>query len=119
MSARIQVNSCSVSIFQSAITNETIEVLDSVLDYPVYYPLISGFSNTTGNLSAIATTVQAAQASYKNGEFMTGSFVENQDQPRLQSMTKDQAVRFFFENWFCLFRAELHVTCFDSWLRML
>lgn len=68
------------------------QVLDSVLDYPTYYPLFSGFTNTTGNLSAIASTVQAAQASYKNGEFMTGAFVENHDQPRIQSVTKDQAL---------------------------
>ncbi|KAI0945835.1 hypothetical protein AcV7_009966 [Taiwanofungus camphoratus] len=68
------------------------QVIDSVLDYPTFYPLTSAFVSTSGNLSALVAAVQQAQASYKNGEFMTGSFLENQDNPRFQSQTQDQAL---------------------------
>ena len=68
------------------------EVLDSVLDYPTWFPLVAAFQTTGGNLSALAVTVQQAQSSYKKGEFMTGSFLENHDQPRFPSLTQDQAV---------------------------
>lgn len=54
--------------------------------------MINGFISTTGNLSALAETVQASQSSYKNGVFQTGAFLENHDQPRLPSQTQDQSV---------------------------
>ena len=68
------------------------EVLDSVLDYPTWFTLTSGFQNTTGNLTSLAANVWAAQAVYKNGEMMTGSFLENHDEPRFASLTDDDAV---------------------------
>ncbi|KAI8992740.1 glycoside hydrolase family 13 protein [Trametes punicea] len=68
------------------------QVLDSVLDYPTWFPLVAAFQTTGGNLTALAATVQQAQASYRNGEFMTGSFLENHDQPRFQSLTQDDAL---------------------------
>ncbi|OSC98372.1 glycoside hydrolase family 13 protein [Trametes coccinea BRFM310] len=68
------------------------EVLDSVLDYPTWFPLVAAFQTTGGNLSALSATVQQAQSAYKNGEFMTGSFLENHDQPRFQSLTQDDAL---------------------------
>lgn len=68
------------------------QVLDSILDYPDWYPLTAGFVSTSGNLSALAETVKASQSSYKNGAFGTGSFLENHDQPRLGSQTTDQAL---------------------------
>ncbi|KAI0689018.1 glycoside hydrolase family 13 protein [Cytidiella melzeri] len=68
------------------------QVIDAVLDYPDWYPLTAGFVSTSGNLSALAATVQASQSSYKNGAFGTGSFLENHDQPRLGSETTDQSL---------------------------
>ncbi|OBZ74584.1 Alpha-amylase A type-1/2 [Grifola frondosa] len=68
------------------------QVIDSVLDYPTWFALTSAFQTPQGNLSALAAIVQQAQSSYKNGEFMTGSFLENHDQPRFQSLTQDQAL---------------------------
>ncbi|OCH88147.1 alpha-amylase [Obba rivulosa] len=68
------------------------QVLDSVLDYPTFYPLTSAFVSPTGNLSSLVELVQQAQSTYKDGEFMTGSFLENHDNPRFQSMTQDQAL---------------------------
>lgn len=69
------------------------EVLDSILDYPVYYALTQGFNSTDGSLSVLSATVQASQDAYAYGEFRTGSFLENQDNPRFPSLTSDEAVR--------------------------
>ncbi|PCH42785.1 glycoside hydrolase family 13 protein [Wolfiporia cocos MD-104 SS10] len=68
-------------------------VMDSVLDYPTYYPLYRAFNTTSGNLSELADTVKAVQSSYRLGEFMTTSFLKNQDNPRFQSTQTDQAMR--------------------------
>ena len=68
------------------------ELLDSVLDYPTYFRLLPALTSTTGNLTAFSDIVVAAQRAYKHGGIGSGSFVENHDQPRLQSITQDQAV---------------------------
>ncbi|KAF9467000.1 glycoside hydrolase family 13 protein [Collybia nuda] len=68
------------------------EVIDSVLDYPTWFPLKTGFTSPQGNLSAITEIVVEAQKTYKNGMFMTGSFLENHDQERFQAATQDQAL---------------------------
>jgi hypothetical protein len=72
--------------------NSPTEVLDGVLDYPTYFSLFPAFSSTTGNLTALTETVTMIQTAYKNGGMGSGSFLENQDQPRLQSVTSDQSV---------------------------
>lgn len=72
------------------------EVIDSVLDYSTYYSVFPGFSSTSGNLSAVSEVVQQAQTSFNNGEFFVGSFIENHDNPRLQSVTTDQAVSILY-----------------------
>ena len=67
--------------------------LDAVLDYPDFYPLTRGFQNTSGDLSQLASSVRDSQSAYRLGTFMTGSFLENQDNPRFPSLTTDQSVR--------------------------
>ncbi|KAG5219450.1 glycoside hydrolase family protein [Salix suchowensis] len=66
-------------------------VLDSVLDYPTYFTVYSAFTAGPGqgNISAIESTVSASQKAYQHGASSVGSFLENQDQPRLLSKTKD------------------------------
>ncbi|KIK01831.1 glycoside hydrolase family 13 protein [Laccaria amethystina LaAM-08-1] len=64
------------------------EVLDSVLDYPNYYTLTSSFSSQTGNFSALISSVTASQQSYSTPS-VVGSFLENHDNPRFQSITQD------------------------------
>jgi alpha-amylase len=54
--------------------------------------LTAAFSTPQGNLSALTASVVASQGAYKNGTFMTGSFLENHDQPRFQSLTQDQSL---------------------------
>ncbi|KAF9074062.1 glycoside hydrolase superfamily [Rhodocollybia butyracea] len=68
-------------------------VLGSVLDYPTYYGVYNAFtSGTSGNMSAIASLVTQAQDQYNHGTFYVGSFVENQDNPRIQSTVTDQSI---------------------------
>ena len=70
-----------------------LEVLDGVLDYPTWFPLVAGFQTQFGNLSALAKVVTTSQGAYKNGLFGTGSFLENHDQPRFPSLSNDTSVR--------------------------
>jgi len=69
-----------------------IDILDALLDYPTYFKLSDAFAKPGGNLSALTETAQEAQKKYANGLFMLGTFVENHDQPRFPSRTKDLAV---------------------------
>ena len=69
------------------------EVIDGVLDYPTWYPLVSAFTNSSGNITDLATKVWDAQARYRTGEFLVGSFLDNHDNPRFMSFVKDHAVR--------------------------
>ncbi|KAJ3738716.1 alpha-amylase [Lentinula detonsa] len=74
--------------------------LDSVLDYPTYFAVYNAFNNgTSGNMSAIADVVTQAQYEYNHGTFYVGSFVENQDNPRLQSTVSDQSIVKNFITW--------------------
>jgi len=80
------------------ITNDTgyaapyTTVLDSVLDYPTFYALQSAFSSHHGNLSNLASVAQQTQQQYNLSSFCTGSFLENHDNPRMQSITQDQSL---------------------------
>jgi len=67
------------------------KVLDAVLDYPTWFPLVAGFQTQFGNLSTLAKVVTTSQGAYKNGLFGTGSFLENHDQPRFPSLSSDTA----------------------------
>ncbi|KAJ3875382.1 GH13 alpha-amylase precursor [Lentinula edodes] len=69
------------------------KALDSVLDYPTYYAVYDAFTNgTSGNMSVITEMVTQAQDQYNHGTFYVGSFVENQDNPRIQSTVTDQSI---------------------------
>jgi len=82
-----EVNSSDVS-YVAPYTN----VLDSILDYPQYYVLRDAFASQKGNLSALVHASQNSQALYHSGAFASGTFLENHDMPRFQSLTKDQAL---------------------------
>jgi len=69
-----------------------LELLDGILDYPSYFPLLEAFTSPQGRFSNAVTALKRAQASYKHGLFRTGSFIENHDQRRLASVTQDRAV---------------------------
>lgn len=82
---------CQVLTFVFADKYAT-EVVDAILDYPTWYNLTEAFGSSIGNLSALVEQTKFAQANYHSGGFGTGIFLENQDQPRFQSLTQDQAV---------------------------
>ncbi|KAJ3763919.1 alpha-amylase [Lentinula raphanica] len=74
--------------------------LDSVLDYPTYFAVYDAFTNgPSGNMSSIADAVTQTQNQYNHGAFYVGSFVENQDNPRLQSTVSDQSIVKNFITW--------------------
>ncbi|KAL5520212.1 hypothetical protein ACEPAG_9425 [Sanghuangporus baumii] len=73
-------------------TADYTSVLDSVLDYPGYHQLQQAFSNANGDLQSLITSLRDTQRSYKMGAFASGAFMENHDQPRFQSLTKDQSL---------------------------
>ena len=70
------------------------EVFDAILDYPSYFEVRDAFLNPQGHFSSVVGSMNRSQQSYKNGLFRTAAFVENHDQPRLASLTKDPGVLF-------------------------
>ncbi|KAJ3847881.1 glycoside hydrolase family 13 protein [Lentinula lateritia] len=69
------------------------EGLDSILDYPTYFAVHKAFTNgVSGNMAIIAEIVTEAQNQYNYGTFNVGSFVENHDNPRIQSTVSDQSI---------------------------
>ncbi|KAH9926592.1 alpha-amylase [Epithele typhae] len=91
-------SSAGVFAMGEVLSNETdyvspyTQVLDGVLDYPMWFPLVAAFQTSFGNLSLLAQTFTTSQSSYKNAQFHSGSFLENQDQPRFQSLATDQSL---------------------------
>jgi alpha-amylase len=72
------------------------ECFDAIFDYPTYFRLRNAFLEPQGQFSSVVSAMNSSQQAYKNGLFRTASFVENHDQPRLASLTKDPGVRFAF-----------------------
>jgi alpha-amylase len=96
----LECSGASLMTFDSA-----SEVLDAILDYPSFFPLRNTFLDTRGTFSSVANVMTHAQQKYKNGLFRTGSFVENHDQPRLASITKDSAVGSYYIPWILVLNA--------------
>ncbi|KAJ3723796.1 glycoside hydrolase family 13 protein [Lentinula raphanica] len=65
--------------------------LDSILDYPTYFAVYNAFTSG-GNMATIADMVTQAQDQYNHGTFYVGSFVENQDNPRIPSIVSDESI---------------------------
>ena len=64
------------------------DVLDGVLNYPLYFALINGFSSSTGDLTQLSSTINAIKSKCKDSTLL-GTFSENHDQPRFPSMSTD------------------------------
>lgn len=73
-------------------TADWSRVIDAVLDYPTWFQLTSAFKATNGSVASLAGVVTQAQHTFDGGEACTGSFLENHDQPRFASLTKDMAL---------------------------
>lgn len=62
--------------------------LDSVLNYPIYYPLLAAFQSTSGSISDLVTSLASMKSTCKDSTLL-GSFSENHDLPRFASYTQD------------------------------
>ncbi|KAH1687383.1 hypothetical protein KXX12_001899 [Aspergillus fumigatus] len=67
------------------------EVLDGVLNYPIYYPLLKAFQSTSGSMSSLYDMINTVKSQCADSTLL-GTFVENHDTPRFASYTKDMAL---------------------------
>ncbi|KAL4764014.1 alpha-amylase [Aspergillus foveolatus] len=64
------------------------EVMDGVLNYPIYYPLLNAFSSTFGSLNDLANMIETVKYTCSDATLL-GNFIENHDNPRFASYTDD------------------------------
>ncbi|KAL8829795.1 MAG: hypothetical protein Q9170_006020 [Blastenia crenularia] len=64
------------------------EQLDGLLNYPLYYPMMEAFGNTTANMTSLDFSMTAIQNSCQDPTLL-GTFSENHDNPRFLSHTND------------------------------
>jgi len=65
------------------------QVMDSVLNYPMYYALLDGFTIPgPANMSAVTDMIQQIQQNFKDPGLL-GNFLENQDLPRWHNISTD------------------------------
>lgn len=65
--------------------------MDSVFNYPVYYPLIDAFATTSGNLTALSVMVANVSSTF-NDSTLLGNFLDNHDNARFEANTSDTAL---------------------------
>lgn len=66
-------------------------VLDGVLNYPVYYPLVRAFQSTSGSIGDLVAMVEDVKDACADSTLL-GLFSENHDLPRFASYTSDYSV---------------------------
>ncbi|RAL16102.1 alpha-amylase [Aspergillus homomorphus CBS 101889] len=62
--------------------------LDGVLNYPMYFPLLRAFKSTSGSISDLYNMINTVKDNCPDSTLM-GTFIENHDNPRFASYTKD------------------------------
>ncbi|GAB7364059.1 hypothetical protein MBLNU230_g4613t2 [Neophaeotheca triangularis] len=67
------------------------ETIGSILNYPVYYPLIRAFQDNKGSINDLVSTIESSKEWCKDPTAM-GSFSENHDVPRFANHTHDMAL---------------------------
>ncbi|KAK9352807.1 alpha-amylase [Lipomyces doorenjongii] len=67
------------------------ENLDGVLNYPVYYPVVSAFESTSGSISTLVNMINTLKSGCPDTTLL-GSFMENHDNPRFPSYTSDESL---------------------------
>ena len=65
--------------------------MDGIANYPVYYPALRAFQNSSGSMDDLAEAITNVSITCKDSTLL-GSFAENHDVPRFASYTKDLAV---------------------------
>ncbi|KAK8190444.1 glycoside hydrolase superfamily [Phyllosticta capitalensis] len=81
---------CTGEVFDGdpAYTCPYQEVLDSVLNYPIYYPLTRTFTSSSGSISDLASEINTVKSTCKDSTLL-GTFSENHDVTRFASLTSD------------------------------
>ncbi|KGO56903.1 Alpha-amylase, fungi [Penicillium expansum] len=67
------------------------EVMDGVLNYPIYYPLLKAFQSTSGSMTDLYNMINTVKSTCKDSTLL-GTFLENHDNPRFASVTNDIAL---------------------------
>lgn len=65
--------------------------LDGILNYPMYFQLVSAFESTSGSMSSLVNAINSVKASCKDST-LTAPFLENHDNPRFPYYTSDMAL---------------------------
>ncbi|KAJ5669398.1 hypothetical protein N7462_010468 [Penicillium macrosclerotiorum] len=60
------------------------EVMDGLLNYPMYYPLLRAFQSTSGSISDLYNMINTVKSTCSDSTLL-GTFVENHDNPRFAS----------------------------------
>ncbi|KAJ6072642.1 hypothetical protein N7467_010727 [Penicillium canescens] len=67
------------------------EVMDGLLNYPMYYPLLGAFKSTSGSMSDLYNMINTVKSTCADSTLL-GNFVENHDNPRFASYTDDMSL---------------------------
>ncbi|CAL5871101.1 uncharacterized protein PFLUO_LOCUS5347 [Penicillium psychrofluorescens] len=67
------------------------DVIDGVLDYPMYFPLLRAFESTSGSISDLYDMINSVRTTCSDSTLL-GTFVENHDNPRFASYTEDMSL---------------------------
>ncbi|KKY18231.1 hypothetical protein UCDDS831_g06022 [Diplodia seriata] len=62
--------------------------LDSVLNYPIYYPLVRAFTSSSGSISDLVNMIDTLKSGCKDTTLL-GTFSENHDITRFAAITSD------------------------------
>ncbi|RAL04052.1 alpha-amylase [Aspergillus ibericus CBS 121593] len=65
--------------------------LDGVLNYPMYYPLLRAFKNSSGSISDLYNMINTVKSEC-NDSTLLGTFIENHDNPRFANYTSDMSL---------------------------
>ncbi|KAF2724829.1 glycoside hydrolase family 13 protein [Polychaeton citri CBS 116435] len=66
------------------------EAIGSILNYPIYFPLMRAFTDPEGSIGDLVDTIETNKDNCQHVTTM-GSFSENHDQPRFTEYTNDTA----------------------------
>lgn len=79
---------CEVDNGNPTVNEPFQQVVPGVLNYPLYWPLISAFGSTSGLIQPLVDMVNNIKANFKDSTLL-GTFTENHDNPRFPSKTSD------------------------------
>ncbi|OJJ55916.1 hypothetical protein ASPSYDRAFT_92119 [Aspergillus sydowii CBS 593.65] len=63
-------------------------IMDGVMNYPIYYPLREAFKSSSGNMGDLYNMINSVSSNCRDPTLL-GSFIENHDNARFASYTKD------------------------------